>query len=440
MAERRHCRSCNAILASDHTDSLCSPCASRAALGSGAPPVPSSSLWERAAVRAALDNQHVGQLIRAYRQAHAPPITQTTMADWLETTQGHLSIIERQRRPITDLQRLKRWCDTLHVPQHLRWFQASASSRSTAPGDAEVSIDAGADLVSIARLRQRVLELSHRYDQEPSSALLPEAGQLLGRVTALRKGSSPLVKDVRLLEAEAATLMGQLAWDASQRKDHQTASAFFARAARAARDIDDPTAEGYALLRRAYVALYGERDAALGLKLTVQSAHKACRTSNVLSGIARLHSAEAHAMLGAADDCERMLDQAGERLAEAKGADIASHLYRPSQLDRLAGSCYLSLGQHGKARQKLERAATTIGTRSKSGAIVLGNRGLSHLGQGDLEAATLALNHAIDTVDRTRGGGGLNVVANACRQLHPWRSEPRVHDVYDRLLSLMATS
>ena len=45
-----------------------------------------------------------------------------------------------------------------------------------------------------------------------------------------------------------------------------------------------------------------------------------------------------------------------------------------------------------------------------------------------------------DVVESTRGGGGLNVVFDVARELRPWRAEPVVADVYDRLLSLMSAA
>lgn len=447
MVERRHCRRCNAVLASDHTDTVCSPCATRA-VRDDAPPLPPARFWERADVRAAIENRHVGQLFRAYRKAHNPPIPQTALAEWLQLTQGHLSIIERRRRPETDLERLQRWCDTIHVPQHLRWFYGPSASAPSADRAAEADRLAHAlrspftvDLVVIAQLRQRVQDLDQRYDRLPSTALLSEASEILGGVRTLTPhASSRVAKDLRLVEAEAATLMGQLTWDASQRREHQAANDYFRTAVEAARAIGDPTAEAYGLLRRAYVALYGERNPRTGLNLTERAAATADTTSNALTGLAQLHAAEAHAMIGDSSSCERSLRHAEERFARIDRWDVAGHVYSPNQFDRLAGSCYLSLGDFSRAEFILENAARKLTTRSKSGAIVLGNLSLAHLHQGHLDSATANLHRAIDTVELTRGGGGLNVVARVGRQLHPWRKEPIVHEVYDRLLSLMATA
>jgi hypothetical protein len=47
------------------------------------------------------------------------------------------------------------------------------------------------------------------------------------------------------------------------------------------------------------------------------------------------------------------------------------------------------------------------------------------------------LHRAIDLLEVSRGGGGLNVVSTAVRELRPWRQEPVVQDVQERLLALM---
>jgi hypothetical protein len=78
--------------------------------------------------------------------------------------------------------------------------------------------------------------------------------------------------------------------------------------------------------------------------------------------------------------------------------------------------------------------------RSKSQAIVLGNLTLACIRQGNLDEATARLHEAIDVIELSWGGGGLNIVFGAGRELRSWRHLPVVHDVYDRLLSLMAAA
>jgi len=106
----------------------------------------------------------------------------------------------------------------------------------------------------------------------------------------------------------------------------------------------------------------------------------------------------------------------------------------------LAGSCYLFLGQADQAELILEATALELRDRSKSQAIVLGNLSLAYIRQGKLDEAAGRLHQAIDIVELTWGGGGLNIVFGACRELQPWRQVQAVQDVYDRVLALMAAA
>ncbi|MFD1044476.1 helix-turn-helix transcriptional regulator [Kibdelosporangium lantanae] len=298
------------------------------------------------------------------------------------------------------------------------------------------------DANQLDQLHRDVQELDEKYDKVPSIALLAEAGIVLGQIAQAKRTASdrPTQARVRALEAEAETLMGQLVWDASQRRDHRRAGEHFDRAVEAARATGNPVVEGHALLRKSYLSLYGDCDPTEGLCLTQRAAHVTTNTSNVLPGLALLHTAEAHAMLGQVSECEHALGAAQARFAEVDDYDLAGFMFSSSQFDRVAGSCYLSLGQHARAQQTLEKTASTSGPKNKSRAIVLGNLSLARLRQGHLDGAAGALHEAIDVVEETRGGGGINLVFNAGRELRRWRTEPVVIGVYDRLLGLMATA
>lgn len=298
------------------------------------------------------------------------------------------------------------------------------------------------DLATVESLWQEVHRLDERYDRMPSTSLLAGTGQALGQIGFLARngGDGALQRDLFAAEATAATLMGQLVWDASQRRDHRTARQYFDQATAAAREIGSPTAEGHALLRTSYLALYGERDPIEGLRLTEQTAEVTRSTSNVLTGLAQLHSAEAHAMLGDTRRCESALAAAECSFTSVRATDGAVHLFSETQFDRLAGSCYLFLGDHRRAQRILDTAAQAMTARSKSRAIVLGNLSLAYVHQGELDAAAASLHDAIDVLEATRGGGGLNIVSDAVRKLRRWRGEPVVQDIYDRVLSLMTTA
>src|SRR5215216_2153663 len=90
-----------------------------------------------------------------------------------------------------------------------------------------------------------------------------------------------------------------------------------------------------------------------------------------------------------------------------------------------------------KAGSILESTARRLQGRHKSKAIILGNLALAHVRQRDVDQAATVLHRAIDLLEVSRGGGGLNVVSGAVRGLRPWRDETIVQDVHERLVALM---
>jgi transcriptional regulator with XRE-family HTH domain len=319
------------------------------------------------------------------------------------------------------------------------------ASTTTGEGDTErldytLTHPGSADVVTVAQLRREVQQLDEQYVLMPSSSLLADAGQALGQVRFLAANTANLRvrRELYAVEAEAATLMGQLVWDASQRRDHASARLYYDQAIEAAQNVRDPAAEGLALLRRAMIALYGERDPNSGLLLAEQAAETTRHASNVLTGLAMLHTAEAHAMLGNRLACEQALAAADSILGHMDDMDAAIGTYSVTQLGRMAGSCYLSLEDTKRAIVLLEDTAVAYDKPSKSQAIVLGNLSLALIRQGSLDEAAGRLHEAMDVIERNWGGGGLNLIFGADRELRPWRSVPVVQDVLDRLLTLMA--
>jgi hypothetical protein len=299
------------------------------------------------------------------------------------------------------------------------------------------------DSTVLAQLRDRVRDLDTRYDQSPSTSLLPSAGQLLSQVAFLREhaASDRVRRELYVVEGQSATLMGQLVWDASQRRDHLTANAYYHQAISAAGQAGVATAEAHALLRKSFVALYGEHDPQRGLSLAEQAAGlTSSGASRVLAGLALLHVGEAFAMLGQRRSCEDALGRAEDQLARVRPSDPAYVLFSPDQLGRLKGSCYLFLGDPKKAQPILEHTARSLHGRQKSRAIVLGNLALSHIRQRNLDAVVATLHQAIDLVELTRGGGALNVLFTAGREFRPWQQEASVQVVQDRLLALVAAA
>jgi len=296
------------------------------------------------------------------------------------------------------------------------------------------------DMAAALHLREQAQSLAKQYDLAASTSLLPAAGECIGQVTFLRKKApdGPVLRELEATEAQLATLMGQLVWDASQRRDHATAVGYYDQAISAANRAGETTLEAYARLRKSYVALYGEQEPQAGLRLAQEAATLADTAgSHALQGLALLHAGEGYAMLGMRRDCEAALGAAEVHLQAMRTADPAHGLLSADRLGRIQGSCYLALGDIAKAESILEGTARRLQGRHKSKAIILGNLALAYVRQRDVEQAATVLHRAIDLLEVSRGGGGLNVVSATVRELHPWRQEPVVQDVHERLLALM---
>jgi hypothetical protein len=151
------------------------------------------------------------------------------------------------------------------------------------------------DMTAASCLREQAQSLAKQYDLAASTSLLPAAGEYSGQVIFLRRQATdgPVLRELQVTEAQLATLMGQLVWDASQRRDHATAVGYYDQAIAAANHAGETTAEAYARLRKSYVALYGEQEPQVGLRLAQQAATLADTAgSHALHGLALLHVGE----------------------------------------------------------------------------------------------------------------------------------------------------
>ncbi|MFJ5542700.1 helix-turn-helix domain-containing protein [Micromonospora chalcea] len=299
-----------------------------------------------------------------------------------------------------------------------------------------------ADLAAVAQLRQELAQLIDSYDARPSITILPDAGRLHSEVGLLRSHAAgeAVRRALRDVEAAASIFMGQLVWDASQRRNGQAALTYYDQAAHAAKQNKNPETEAQARLRRSFIALYSDNDPKSGLAQAAQAAQLASRSGNhALSAMALLHVGEANAMMGERLVCEQALSQAESHLGRIDGDDGPGALASAGQLNRLAGSCYLLLGEPRRAQSLLEDVPSCTQERRKSHAIILGNLALAHLRQRNLEDATETLHQVIDAVEETRGGGAVNVLFAAGRELRPWRDRQDVQEIMDRTLALMSS-
>ena len=293
------------------------------------------------------------------------------------------------------------------------------------------------------QLRQQVRQVAIAYETEPSASLLADAGQCHATAEFLLTHTSTAAVRAELHAAAtaSATLMSQLVWDVSQRRDYDATVAYCDTAIEHAREHGDAVAAAHAELRKGFASLYGQvdvRDPKTGLALAPIAAEQSRSVSNALAGLSLLHVGEAYAMLGEYRRCEQALSQAEISFGRIGGDDPGAEFFSPTQLGRLAGSCYLFLGHPERAEPILTATAEALNARPKTRSLVLGNLALAYLRQRQLDATTGILHEAIDLLEVSRGGGGSTVVFSAGRELYPWRAEPAVHDVQDRLLALVA--
>ncbi|MGW2328796.1 transcriptional regulator [Streptomyces sp. NPDC001700] len=379
-------------------------------------------------------------------------------------TSSRVSDIIRGARGIRGQQVIERVADGFGIPGEMlglprrpwegspQFIDGATSGRTTvrAVTDSEAGARAryaqknprSLDLLAVAGLRQEVQTLDARYVTEPSTALIAEIGQHLGQLAYWHTHATTYVvrRDLYAAQAEVSTLMGQLVWDASGRTDHDAPRMYFTQAAQAARELRDPVAEGLALLRTSFVALYGEKDPRAGLVLAQRTADTVENASHVLSGLAVLHVAEAYAMLQQRTDCEKALSRAEAHFNRIDADDAGSSMLSPGQFGRLAGSCFLFLKDAARAQEVLEGTVKELRGGSKSRAIALGNLTLAYIRQRKVGEAADTLGTAIDIVERNRGGGGLNLIFQAGRELQHWRDVPVVSELNDRLLGLIASA
>ncbi len=165
--------------------------------------------------------------VRAY--ASHLGVTVATVSNW--DSRRHLARLRTETQQLLDI-------DLARAADEVRERFAALTRAPSSTGAAETAEDqerlayamahpSSLDLVTVAHLREQIQRLDADYDRVPSAALLGAAGQRHGQIMALRGGAtnSRARRDLLAAEAESATLMGQLVWDASQRRDHEAALA-----------------------------------------------------------------------------------------------------------------------------------------------------------------------------------------------------------------------
>jgi hypothetical protein len=298
------------------------------------------------------------------------------------------------------------------------------------------------DLQSVAYLRAQAFDLiKHNEALASSMSLLPQAAERLEQVTLLRE-HAPLGRvrqELYRVEAQAATLMGRLVWDVSGQRDHTTAARQYDQAIAAASNVKEGWAEAFPrMFQRFNPIAAGTMDPRTGLALAERASARAeDGSSHVIAGWSLAFAAEAHALLGEERKAKLALDRADAHLSKAAPGDPMFGVFAREQLGGFVGACHLHLHDPRGAQLALQESARRLGAgKEKHRSVILGDISTALLLQGDPEQASAVLHQAIDLVELTGSAAGKRRVFAAGRQFGPWRNEPFVQEVQDRLLAL----
>jgi hypothetical protein len=298
------------------------------------------------------------------------------------------------------------------------------------------------DLPSVTHLREQTLGLMKQYEAVASpTSLLPQAVERLEQVTLLRE-HAPLGRvrqELYSVEAQSATLLGRLVWDVSGQHDHATAARYYDQAIAAASNVKAGWAEAFPrTFQRFNPVSAGSMAPRTGVELAERASGRAeDGSSHVVAGWSLAFAAEAHALLGEERKARLRLDRADLHMSKVAPDDPMFGVFAREQLGGFVGACHLRLNDPWGAQLVLQETARSLGAgKEKHKSVMLGDVSTALVLQGDPEQASAVLHQAIDLVELTGSGAGKRRVFAAGRQLGPWRNEPFVQEVQDRLLAL----
>lgn len=300
------------------------------------------------------------------------------------------------------------------------------------------------DRGTAAYLRRKTVDLLMQNEVTSPATLMPLALRQVAHTRLLREYAEPgrVRQELYVVEALSATLTGRLAWNVSGQRDHKTAAQYYEQAISAAKNVKEGWVEAFPRMFQGTLAIFGRHDLDGGLTLIERAAALAGDgSSHVIAGWAYAFAGEAYAVRGGERESRFAMERAAIHLTMATADDPLRELFSAEQLGGFVGVNFLHLGEPQRAQPVLEATARDLGqTKLKHKSVVLSDLATALIAQHDPEHAATVLHEAIDLVEHTHDGGGTRRVFMAGRKLWPWRNEPFVQAVHDRLLALAALS
>ncbi|SCL28632.1 hypothetical protein GA0070616_3731 [Micromonospora nigra] len=432
-----NCPRCGGRLARDNDSGRCAPCQAAERDRLSAPPTVPATFWKHEPLRRALAERHLGRVIRAYRchPYHGrSALPQTVVAGWLGITQAQLSRVENGP-PLVHLDRLTHWAQLLRVPAHLLWFQLPSGSGGTDARPAVPSIvveESNEEVVTTDRRQFTVLAalagltagdhlglLTAPADAAPAigmehvrltSTLVEQLRQTDAAVGANELCDVAIKVHARLaawaekarygrevgeaLQSAIADLSIEAAWLAIDSGRRAEARPYLNEAITRARIADDPRVEARALAQLSLLV----RDTQP--RESLDCAEAALRVSAGwgtprLKALLHLRRAHAFSVLRDSGGFEREIAKARRELDHGAHEDDQGfvHFVNVQEMHSIRGSCYLSLGNPGRAaeahRLATENPSTQLRRNQVSYSVHLAE---ATYRQGDVnQAARMAL-------------------------------------------------
>lgn len=265
---------------------------------------------------------------------------------------------------------------------------------------------------------------------------LPVMLGLLGAVEEHARDVRPAVRrELLAIGADGAEFAGWL-----YRDIHQPIQAghWYDRAMEWAQEANDPTMQGYVLLKKSQMA-YDERDAVRVLTLAEAAGQPYWQLPLKVQAEVAQQQARGRAMLGEPMDAvERSLGDADHLLTQHEGAqdDPIPHLsphYNRANLTLQTASCYIEAGQPGRAADLYGAVLQGDALSRRDQGYFLARRAcsLALAGQPD-DAASVGL-AAVQLSDATDSLRTKRELSRAMATLQPWATRPGPRELRDAL-------
>ncbi|MDX6263559.1 MAG: hypothetical protein QOH84_5247 [Kribbellaceae bacterium] len=394
-------------------------------------------------------NYHKSYLSKLENDHKPPSLTVAKLCDAALGTGGVLAGLvaddrpaSAQEPPVPDETAAESWLLGLTASGQLRFDQGE---RLPTAGPAAFTAVAGAGQVAD---EQVIAALRASFDQYRALGTAVSPALVLGPVIAhlqtLRalavEASGPARIELLLLASRAAEYAG---WMSQEAGDDRAAGWWTSQAVRLGAESLDPQIAGYALVRRAELALY-RHDSISTIELATR-AQLDTRTSRRVRGLAARCEAQGHALAGDLTACRHALDRAAELFADAAAEPPSSAptLGSSSGADELRlalGWSLFDLGLPAEAAAVLELHLASIPPSSRRARARFGIRQALAYGQaGEVDQACLVARATLDDAVRVDSATIRVDLRNLVRVLNRWPTHDLVRQTQPLLLRALSS-